>query len=109
MAEQFDLLYLENNPYYTYNTTLGRVAYNITMRFSNREKCWYMDIRTRDNVPVILSVKLVPNYPMLEGYQLGELTGYLLLFSVVPSNLYKIETEPENIADYFQLVYVYES
>lgn len=109
MAEQYDLLYLENNPYYTYNTTLNRVAYNITMRFSNRERCWYMDIRTRDNEPVILSVKLVPYYPMLQGYQLGDLTGYLLLFPLVESNLNKLETQPENIADYFELVYVYET
>lgn len=109
MATQYDLLYLENNPYYTYSTTLGRVAYNLTMRYSTREKCWYLDIRTRDNIPVILSVKLVPNYPLLEDLQLGDLTGYLLFFPTVNANLYKLDTEPENIADYFQLVYVYET
>ncbi len=109
MATQFDLLYLENNPYYTYTTTLDRVAYNIVMRYSVREECWYMDIKTRDNVPVIVSVKLVPNYPILEGLQLGELNGYFLFFPTLNSNLYKVDSEPANIADYFQLVYIYEA
>lgn len=109
MATNAEILYLDNNPYYTYSFSLERVAYNFTFRFSVREQCWYMDVRTIDNIPIILSVKLVPNYPMLEGLTLTAFTGNFYLLPIVDDNIYKFETDPENISEYFDLVYIYET
>jgi hypothetical protein len=102
-----EFLYLENNPFYSYTTTLNRVAYNVSFRFSTRGQCWFMDIKSNNNTPIVSSVKLVANYPMIENYALPELTGYFLLIPNLEGNEDKLYTNPEKIADFFQLAYVY--
>lgn len=102
-------IFLSNDPYYTYTDTLEQTAFNFTFRFSLRERCWYMDIYTVDNIPVILATKLVPQYPILQDFRLPEISGYFWLYPTVNINLHKIETDPEYIADYFTLLYFYET
>jgi len=109
MSTNYEVMYLYTDPYYTYSFSLNKVSYNFVFRWSTRERCWYMDINTSDNVPIIVSVKLVPNYPMLDGLVLGDLDGNFYLIPLVEDNIYKYETDPENIAEYFQLVYIYET
>jgi hypothetical protein len=106
MSIKINYLHLENSPYYTYSTSLAKVSYNITIRYSGRGLCWYMDITTRDNIPVVVGIKLVPNYPILSGV-VNPLTGVFILSPIEPVNISKLETSPENIADYFNLVYLY--
>lgn len=108
MAEKYEVLPLESNPYYSYTFSLNKIAYNFTYRYSTRESCWYMDIKNNDNTPIIVSVKLVPNYPMLDGLSLGELSGDFYLFPLVQKNISKYISEPFNISEYFQLVYIYQ-
>ena len=109
MTTKYEVMPLYSDPYYTYSFSLNKIAYNFVFRYSTREACWYMDILTADNVPLIVSVKLVPNFPMLEGLIVDSLDGVFYLIPLVESNLYKFETDPENISEYFQLVYVYET
>ena len=109
MATNYEVLYLYSDPYYKYSFSLNKVAYNFTFRYSTRETCWYMDIKTNDDIPIIVSVKLVPNYPMLDGLDLGDLDGKFYLLPLVEDNIYKFDTDPENISEYFQLVYIYET
>lgn len=109
MTINYEVVPIITNPYYSFSISLNKVAYNLTMRYSTRESCWYMDIKTNDNVPIALSTKLVPNYPLLSGLSLGSLDGYFYLFAIVESNLFKFEEDPFNISEYFQLVYIYET
>lgn len=108
MATNYHVLYLYKDPYYSYSMSLNKIAYNFTFRYSTRESCWYMDIKDNDNIPIVVSVKLVPNYPILDGLVLGDLTGNFYLIPLVENNISKFESEPENISDFFELVYIYE-
>ena len=109
MTTNYEVVPLDSLPYYSFTMSLNKVTYNFTMRYSTRESCWYMDIKTNDNVPIALSTKLVPNYPLLSGLSLGSLGGYFYLFATIESNLPKFELDPFNISQYFQLFYVYET
>lgn len=101
-------LYLDNNPYYSYSTILNKVSYNIVIRYSTRDSNWYLDLFSADNEPLVLATRLVPNYPLLADFIVPTLSGYFLLFPTEEVNISKLITEPENIADYFELVYVYD-
>jgi len=98
-------MYLENNPYYTYTIPLEKVSYNITVRYSTRAKSWYMDIRTRDNVAVVLGVKLVLESPLLYEVPKGELTGFFLLLPKITNASVKYSENPSRLADYYNLIY----
>ena len=101
-------MFLSNNTYYSYVDTIQQVAYIFTFRYSTRETCWYLDIHTTDNIPVILSTKLIAQYPILEDFNLNGITGFFWLYPNVQENIDKLETEPKYIADYFTLLYFYE-
>lgn len=107
MTIRYTNMYLENNPYYSYTTTLEGVSYTITVRYSTRSKAWYLDVTTRDNIIVLAGIKLVPNFPILSNIVIPQLTGNFLLFPLQPANRSKLDTNPELIADYFGLVYYY--
>ncbi len=102
-------IFLSKDTYYSYTGVLNQTAYNFTFRYSTREACWYFDIFTTDNLPVILSTKLVVNYPMLDDFRLDNgVTGYFWLAPNLSENVDKIYTDPKLIADYFTLFYFYE-
>lgn len=101
-------MFLSNNTYYSYIDTIEKVAYIFTFRYSTREACWYFDIHTTDNIPVIISTKLVSQYPMLDDFNLDGITGFFWLYANTEENLGRLETDPKHIADYFTLLYFYE-
>lgn len=107
MTVRINPLHLENLPYYTYTATIQKTSYNISIRYSTRTRSWYMDVTTRDNIPIVLGVRLVPDYPMTLYCVIPELKGMFCLLRKSEGNLDKFETEPERLADYFTLVYLY--
>lgn len=101
-------LFLSSTPYYSFKTSLNNIQYRIVIRYQTRDTSWYMDLYSADNTPIIVSVKLVPDYPLLKDFILDSLTGFFWLSADVPANKEKFRTDPENIADFFTFRYFYE-
>lgn len=108
MAQYFEAIPLFNEYLYSMNIALNKSSYTLTFRFSQREYCWYLDVYTRDKVPLVLSTKLVPYFPLVKDFDIPELGGYFMLFPIVESNVDKLTSDPQHIADYFQLFFTYE-
>lgn len=56
---------LQPYPLTTQQSDLDGVTYTFRFRFSERDSCWHMDLRTLDDEPVALSVRLVTGFPLL--------------------------------------------
>jgi hypothetical protein len=56
---------LQPYPDTTQQSDLDGVTYSFRFRWSQRGECWHMDLRTLDDVPVALAVRLVNGWPLL--------------------------------------------
>lgn len=52
-------------PTYTQTSDLDGETFSLRFRWSQRAACWHLDVHTLDGVPVVLSVRLVVNFPLL--------------------------------------------
>lgn len=102
-------LYLIKNFYYTYKQSLDKVEYIFTLRYSSREQCWYMDLQAADTTPLVMSTKLVPEYPMLDDFVIPGLDGFFWLSPNNSENMDLYYTQPESIPEFFTLRYFYEA
>lgn len=71
-------------PLYTEQCELDGVTYSFRFRWSERASCWHMDLRTVDDVPIALSVRLVTGIPLLRRVVKNERPpGELLVLDLV--------------------------
>jgi len=56
---------LEPYPHFTQQSELDGVTYSFEFRWSQRAACWHLDLRTPDDLPIALSVRLVTGFPLL--------------------------------------------
>lgn len=94
--------------HYDLSITLEGISYILEFTYNERAKLYFMSIFDADRNPILQGVGLVPNYPITFDYALPNLTGY---FALVPKGTLDIEAYklyPENINEYYYLVYAYE-
>ena len=106
MVMKYVNLPLYSDPDYIYNVPLENVAYRIRMYFNIRVQCWVMDIYYSDNTPVVVGVKITPNFPILDGIPLP-LSGFFWLESV-PKEINEVVDDPYEIWKYYRFYYCYE-
>jgi hypothetical protein len=53
-------------PLVTQQSDLDGVTYSMRFRWSERSSVWHLDLRTLDDVPIVLSAALVTAWPLLE-------------------------------------------
>ncbi len=107
MIDTYIDLFLSKDPYYTYKQTLDDKDFILTFRYSKRAKSWYMDLADSDKTPLVLGVRLVPEYPLFEDYVINDLDGFFWLSPDVPSNINTFYEQPENLPDFFTLRYFF--
>lgn len=79
MSDAFTIALAPGVPSYRQRTVLDGVEYVLELRWSMRERAWYLDLRDLNGRPLVLGIKLVANWPLLatfrtvEGLPRGEL------------------------------------
>lgn len=48
--------------------TLSGTIFILMFNWNSLNEFWTMDIRNRDEEPIVLGIKIVPNYPLLAQY-----------------------------------------
>jgi hypothetical protein len=109
MITNYVELFLSKESYYTYRQSLDGNEYIFTFRYNSRERRWYMDLANADRTPLILGVKLVPNYPLLDGLNIETLDGFFWLSADIEENVPLFYERPEEMPDLFTLRYFYEA
>lgn len=109
MAEKYVALPLFSDAEYEYTVALQGDSYTLRFTYNERMKLYTISLLSADLVPIVMGEALVPSYPMFFEYALYPLTGYFYMYEKanIISEPYKVY--PENINEYYELVYVYES
>lgn len=94
------------DPYYDLSISLEGNSYIIEFVYNERSQLYYMNFYNDDREPIVLGQALIPEYPIFIDYALSNLSGYFWLLnnSSLISEPYK--TYPENISQYYSLVFV---
>lgn len=109
MAKKYVSLPLFSDAYYEYGIALQGGSYILRFIYNERMKLYTLSLLSADLVPIVMGEALVPNYPVFFEYATYPLTGYFYMYEKanIISEPYKVY--PENINEYYELVYVYES
>jgi len=91
-----------DSPYYDFSTTLEDDSYQISIKYSTLEECWYMDLKGVTNEVDLKGMKLVGGVDLLEPYAVIELGK---MYIVDMSSRYE-DPNYDNMGDRFQLLYV---
>jgi len=60
-------------PFYTQKTRLDGIDYILGFRHSQREDRWYLSIYDSEQNPILLGLKIVANWPLLQAYRFNTL------------------------------------
>jgi len=73
-------------PFYTQRLTLDGRDFNFRFAWNQRLERWYLDIRDGADVPLLVGLKLVTNWPLLQAYHHDERLppGELVVFTSLP-------------------------
>lgn len=108
MAKKYISLPLFSDAEYEYTVALQGDSYTLRFTYNERMKLYTVSILSADLVPIVMGEALVPSYPMFFEYAIYPLTGYFYMYEKanIISELYKVY--PENINEYYELVYIYD-
>lgn len=108
MAKKYISLPLFSDAEYEYTVALQGDSYTLRFTYNERMKLYTVSILSADLVPIVMGEALVPSYPMFFEYAIYPLTGYFYMYEKanIISEPYKVY--PENINEYYELVYVYQ-
>jgi hypothetical protein len=108
MADKYVALPLFSDAEYEYTVALQGDSYTLRFIYNERMKLYTISLLSADLVPIVMGEALVPSYPMFFEYALYPLTGYFYMYEKANliSEAYKVY--PENINEYYELVYVYQ-
>lgn len=88
---------------WTMQIELSQVIYFLTFTWNALNEFWTMDIANRDQIPVLIGIKIVPSYPLLSPYSVeGQPIGQIICQNIVnaPSNIGRFDMSQK-----FELVY----
>ncbi len=94
-------------PHYDLSISLEGNSYILEFKYVERMGLYTLSLYDAERNPIILGSAVVPEYPMFADYAIPNLSGYFLLTSKgnVGPEPYKLY--PENINEYYYMVYVY--
>lgn len=94
-------------PLYEMSVSLEGNSYILEFTYVERMKLYTISMYDSDKNPLVLGEALIPNYPIFQDYALADLSGafYLIDKSALQSEAYKLY--PENLSQYYYLVYAY--
>lgn len=107
MANYVDIPIIDE-PFYDLSISLEGNSYIIEFTYNERMSLYTLSLYDAERNPIVLGVGLVPEYPILLDYAIPEMTGYFLL-TRKPTNIsepYKLY--PDQLSQYYYLVYVFE-
>lgn len=87
---------IPGRPYYTARTKMDGREYTLRFAWNERAERWSLDILDADEVPLVCSIRLVSNWPLLRYYQWdtrlppGELMVVDLSLEKTPPGLYEL-------------------
>lgn len=90
---------------YLYHVVLEKTSYTLRFFYNLREESWSLDISFSDGEPIIKSVRLIPNFPILADKPMP-FTGYFSLVAK-PQEQNETITNPFDLWKYYELYYVY--
>lgn len=108
MAKKYVALPLFSDAEYEYTVALQGDSYTLRFTYNERMKLYSISLLSADLVPIVMGEALVPSYPMFFEYAIYPLTGYFYMYEKanIISEPYKVY--PENINEYYDLVYIYD-
>lgn len=101
---------LFSDPSYQYGAAVENRARQFKFNWNDRTKTWQMDIYNDDGTPVLLGMRLVPQFPMFVDYPLSKygLTGYFILVQKNANQLGRSNSLITDIPERYTLFYVFE-
>lgn len=99
---------LFEDEFYSYSISLENQSYIIKIYYNRRERRWYMDIFYPDEVPLILGMALVPDYPMAMEYPIDNFNGFFWLEENPAIGTNKIDQYPRHLHKYYRFFYIYD-
>lgn len=93
---------------YSYAVALEGDSYRLRFTYNSVMQLYTFSIADADQVVLISGVGLVPNYPMLADYIVGNLTGVLLLSPKSDKDIEFYKLYPDKIHLYYELSYIYD-
>lgn len=90
---------------YRYHVVLEKISYLLRFYYNTRQESWAMDVNYSDGEPIVKSVRLVPNFPLLFDSPYP-FSGYFLL-SAKPREENETIINPFDLWKYYELQYVY--
>ena len=85
--------------------TLDDKVYKLHFAYNSNSKNWTIDIRDSNNVDIVRSIKIVPNFPLLAQYKRHDLPKGELI-AVVNSNNKQVITRKDFINNSAILIYI---
>lgn len=93
--------------YYSYVIALEGNSYTLDFKYNEWGKKWYFSLFDQDSNPVVQSVALVPEYPILSTFITPNLTGIFWLSPIPSVNTEKYVEFPANLDQYYTFEYIY--
>lgn len=60
---------VQGEPYYSQRTRLDGREYNLHFAWNQREERWYLSLHDETDAPLVSSIKLVTNWPLLRFWR----------------------------------------
>lgn len=89
---------------FNFEIELDNRAYQMEVRWNSRKEFWTLDILTRDNIPIIRGLKMMPNVEMIRRYVDHKLPPGAIVPTDITGKLEKIGRD--DLEDKIKLVYI---
>jgi hypothetical protein len=99
---------LSDSPDYQYTVALEGDYYTLRFIFNEIMQRYTMMIYDSDNNLLLSGVGLVPLYPIIADYVVGNLTGSFLMLPISDTDVEFYKLYPQKLNKYYTLSYVYE-
>lgn len=93
---------------YFVTVSLEGNSYRVWLYYNERMEQWIFNLSTPDDIPVVMGVGVVPQYPMLLDYGINELTGFFY-FEPIGKKINQTLVNPFEIWKYYTLTYYYDN
>ena len=107
MTDHFVTLSLYPDVDYNYAVNLQGQSYILDFKYNERSELYFLSLYTAENVPVVLGVGLVPNYPITKDYTLFPLTGFFWMEEKADIITEPYKTYPDKIDEYYNFYYIW--
>jgi hypothetical protein len=98
---------LYSDPFYSYSVSLENITYSVEIRYYQRDGIWRMSLFLEDQTPIAQGIALVPEYPILQDYNIEGMSGFFWLYPIPSIKTEKYVEDPEHLDQYYTFKYIY--